>query len=86
LALPAHIDATDAWRVLRAELRRRIGADDFDIWLGRLEVANWDGTVMVLAGPTETELWVSRRYGRLIGQVAEDVLGPGTRLRFAGGA
>jgi chromosomal replication initiator protein len=85
LALPAHIDATDAWRVLRAELRRRIGADAFDIWLGRLQVADWDGTEMVLAGPTETELWVSRRYGRLIGQAAEDVLGPATRLRFAGG-
>jgi chromosomal replication initiator protein len=85
LALPAHIDATDAWRVFRAELRRRIGADTFDIWLGTLEVADWDGTVMVLVGPRETERWVSGRYGRLIGQAAEDVLGPGTRLRFAGG-
>ena len=85
MALPAHIDATDAWRVLKAELRRRIGADAFDIWLGGLEVADWDGRVMVLAGPPETELWVSRRYGRLIGQAAEDVLGPGTRLRFHGG-
>jgi len=83
--LPAHTDPDDAWRVLRAELRRRIGASAFDIWLDRLELADWDGRQIVLAGPPETELWVSRRYGRLLGQAAEDVLGPGTRLSFAGG-
>jgi chromosomal replication initiator protein len=85
LTLPAYTDAVDAWRVLRAELRRRIGQDAFDIWLDGLRLASWDGTVIVLSGPPETELWVSRRYGRLLGQAAEDVLGPGTRLRFAGG-
>jgi chromosomal replication initiator protein len=85
LALPAHTEAIDAWRMLRAELRRRIGAGPFDIWLSDLEAADWDGRVMVLCGPPQTELWVSRRYGRLLGQAAEDVLGPGTRLRFAGG-
>ncbi len=83
--LPAHNDPEDAWRVLRAELRRRIGAGTFDIWLAGLDVADWDGHVIVLAGRPETELWVSRRYGRLLGQAAEDVLGPGTRLRFASG-
>jgi chromosomal replication initiator protein len=85
LVLPAHNDPDDAWRVLRAELRRRIGAGTFDIWLAGLDVADWDGRVIVLAGRPETELWVSRRYGRLLGQAAEDVLGPGTKLRFAGG-
>ncbi len=83
--LPAHTDPDDAWRVLRAELRRRIGASTFDIWLAGLQLADWDGQVVVLPGPPETELWVSRRYGRLLGQAAEDVLGPGTGLRFAGG-
>jgi chromosomal replication initiator protein len=85
LPLPAHTDAADAWRVLRAELRRRIGEDVFDIWLDGLQLASWDGTVIVLSGRPDTELWVSRRYGRLLGQAAEDVLGPGTRLQFAGG-
>jgi chromosomal replication initiator protein len=85
LALPAHTEPTDAWRVLRAELRRRIGPATFDIWLAGLELATWDGTVMLLRGRPETELWVSRRYGRLLGQVAEDVLGPGSRLEFTGG-
>ena len=41
--LPAHNDPEDAWRVLRAELRRRIGASTFDIWLAGLDVADWDG-------------------------------------------
>ena len=85
MALPAHTDADAAWRVLRAELRRRIGPSAFDIWLAGLELHSYDGEAIVLSGPRETELWVSRRYGRLLGQVAEDVLGPGTRLRFAGG-
>jgi chromosomal replication initiator protein len=85
LTLPAHTDAADAWRVLQAELRRRIGDAAFDIWLAGLQPASWDGTVMVLSGRVETELWVSRRYGRLLGQAAQDVLGAGTRLRFAGG-
>ena len=84
MALPAHTEATDAWRVLRAELRRRIGPATFDLWLAGLELAEWDGRVMTLAGTAETELWVSRRHGRLLGRAAEDVLGPGTRLRFAG--
>jgi chromosomal replication initiator protein len=86
LALPAHTDAADAWRVLRAELRRRAGATAFDVWMAPLKLADWDGQVIVLSGPPETELWVSRRYGRLLGQAAEDVLGRGVRLRFASGA
>ena len=85
MALPAHTDGTDAWRVLRAELRRRIGPTTFDIWLAGLELASYDGQVMVLAGRPETELWVSRRYGRLLGQATDDVLGSGTRLAFAAG-
>ncbi len=85
MALPAHTEATDAWRVLRAELRRRIGPVTFDIWLAGLELADWNGRAMTLAAPPDTERWVARRYGRLLGQAAEDVLGPGTRLRFAGG-
>ncbi len=85
MALPAHTDPADAWQVLRAELRRRVGDSAFDIWLSGLALADWDGSVLVLSGRPETELWVSRRYGRLLGQAAEDVLGPGTRLRFAGG-
>ena len=85
MALPAHTDASDAWRVLRAELRRRIGASAFDIWLAGLEVSSYDGRAMVLQGRAENELWVSRRYGRLLGQAAEDVLGPGVTLSFASG-
>jgi chromosomal replication initiator protein len=85
LALPAHTDGADAWRVLRAELRRRIGAGPFDIWLAGLEIASYDGQTITLRGRAETELWVSRRYGRLLGQATEDVLGPGVTLAFAGG-
>jgi chromosomal replication initiator protein len=85
LALPAHTDPTDAWRVLRAELRRRIGPSAFDIWLSGLDLSSWNGRTMVLSDRPETEQWVSRRYGRLLGQAAEDVLGPGTRLEFGDG-
>ena len=85
MSLPPHTDATDAWRLLRAELRRRIGASAFDLWLAGLQPASWDGQVMVLSGRPETERWVSRRYGRLLGHAARDVLGPGTRVAFAGG-
>ena len=85
MALPAHTDRIDAWRVLRAELRRRIGPATFDIWLAGLQAASYDGRVMVISGRPETELWISRRYGRLLGQATEDVLGPGTRLAFSAG-
>ena len=85
MALPAHTDPTDAWRRLGAELRRRIGPTAFDIWLAGLQPASYDGQVMVLCGRPETELWVSRRYGRLLEQATADVLGAGTRLAFAGG-
>ncbi len=85
MALPAHTEATEAWRVLRAELRRRIGATAFDNWLSGLQLASFDGRVMILAGRPETELWVSSRYGRLLEQVTEEVLGGGTKLTFASG-
>lgn len=83
MALSAHTDATDAWRALRAELRHRIGETAFDVWLSGLTLASWDGRVLVLRGRAETELWVSRRYGRLLDRTAEDVLGAGARLAFA---
>ena len=83
--LPAHSDGTDAWRVLRAELRRRIGPESFDIWFAGLRLDGFDGREIVLAGRPETEQWLSRRYGRLLGQATEDVLGSGVRLRFAAG-
>ena len=50
MPLPAHTDPTDAWRVLRAELRRRIGEGAFDIWLAGLQLGSWDVAVMVLRG------------------------------------
>jgi chromosomal replication initiator protein len=66
LSLPVPVEPTDAWRELRAELRRAVGESTFDIWLEPLEfVALRDGK-LVIAAPGATRAWVSNRFGRLI--------------------
>jgi chromosomal replication initiator protein len=84
LALPAHPDATSAWRTIRAELREIVGQSAFDIWLAGLELESWGGRVLALAAPPATASWVAGRYGAALERCACRHLGPDVRVVLNG--
>jgi chromosomal replication initiator protein len=83
LELRAHLELTPAWREISARLRTLVGESTYDIWLAALEVKDWDGTTLVLDGPTATQGWVSDRYGRALERSVRDVVGATAKVVFA---
>jgi chromosomal replication initiator protein len=84
LPLPAQGDAMGAWRMIRSELRRRVGESQYEIWLASLELDSSDGVQLVIRAPAETESWIADRYGAVIDGCAQEVLGPSAQVVFAG--
>jgi chromosomal replication initiator protein len=84
LALSAHTDPIPAWQTIRGELRRVVGESTYDIWLAPLELKAWDGDVLFLQAPLDTQAWVSDRFGRILETCARNILGPATRVVWAG--
>jgi chromosomal replication initiator protein len=84
LELPAHLEPSSAWREISAELRRMVGESTYDIWLARLQIKDWDGTVLQLEAPPDTQAWVAKRFGRILETCARAVLGSAARVVVAG--
>jgi chromosomal replication initiator protein len=84
LELPEHPELTPAWREIRAELRRTVGESTYEIWLAPLEAQSFEGSALVLSTPADTQAWVTKRFGRVLETCARGVLGPETRVAFAG--
>ncbi len=82
MELPAHLELLRAWRQIREDLRRTVGDSTFDIWLASVDVAAWDGSVLLLQAPRETQAWISDRFTKVIEQSAKAVLGPAARVSF----
>jgi chromosomal replication initiator protein len=83
LSLSAHVEPTAAWRELRAELRRAVGDSTFEIWLAALELTSvCDGKVLIDA-PSATCDWVSKRFGRVLGNAARRVFGDGVEVELS---
>jgi chromosomal replication initiator protein len=80
LELPEHLEPTDAWRDVRAELRRAVGESTWEIWLDPLEVKSLQGNVLSVTAPPSTLSWVAQRFGRLLDTSAQAVLGPDARV------
>ncbi len=80
--LPAHPELTPAWREIRAELRRVAGESTYEMWLARIEPRGWDGTVLSLQAPPDTDRWVSRRFDEVVQRCVRVVLGPRARAEF----
>jgi chromosomal replication initiator protein len=85
LPLPAHLELAPVWRKITAELRQSVGESTFEIWLGPLEPASWDGTTLLLEAPPDTKTWVSERFGHLIETCARAILGSSASIAFAAG-
>jgi chromosomal replication initiator protein len=84
LELPAQPELVPTWREIRAELRRSVGESQYDIWLAPLELKAWDGAVMLLEAPAETQAWVAKRFGRILESCARSVVGSAIKVAFAG--
>ena len=80
LELPEHLEPNDAWRDVRAELRRAVGESTWEIWLEPLEVKSLQGNVLSVTAPPSTLSWVAQRFGRLLDTCAQEVLGPDARV------
>ncbi|MGO9899206.1 MAG: chromosomal replication initiator protein DnaA [Solirubrobacteraceae bacterium] len=86
MELPAHLELARASRQLRDDIRRTVGDSTFDIWFRSLEVAAWDGVVLLLQSPPGTQPWISDRFAHVLQRSALAVFGPTARISFAEGA
>jgi chromosomal replication initiator protein len=67
---PAHI-----WTRLQAELRRRIPASTYDIWLEPLRWGGIDGDRAILLAPAEVRTWVQERFSSVLDAAAREAFG-----------
>jgi chromosomal replication initiator protein len=86
LELPAQPELVSAWREIRAQLRNSVGESTFEIWLDGLQPKDWDGAVLRLQAPAQTQGWVAKRFGRIVEACAREVMGPRVRIAFATGS
>ncbi|HEY2200546.1 MAG TPA: DnaA/Hda family protein, partial [Solirubrobacteraceae bacterium] len=84
--MPAHLELKPAWNDICRELRRAVGDAVYEIWLAQLQVADWDGSVLVVEAELEKRPWITDRFGRVLEHCARAVLGDGVRVRIAGDA
>jgi chromosomal replication initiator protein len=75
-------DADHTWRRIESELRQRVPADMYEIWLAPLRLAEIDGDQVVLEAPRELHGWVAERFARVLRAGAAAVLGPGAAVRI----
>ncbi len=80
MELPAQPELIPAWRDVRAGLRRAVGEATYQIWLEPLEAQDWDGSVLVLRAPRDTQTWVQKRFGRILEGCVRTVFGPAARV------
>ncbi|HEY4099081.1 MAG TPA: DnaA/Hda family protein, partial [Baekduia sp.] len=67
---PAHI-----WTRLQAELRRRIPASTYDIWLEPLRWGGIDGDRAILLAPAEVRTWVQERFSSVLDAAGREAFG-----------
>jgi hypothetical protein len=80
LAVPSSEDR-NVWRRIRDRLQRRVGESMFAIWLEPVELIAIDcDQRLVLAPPTTTAAWISKRFGRLLTATSSEL---GREFRFA---
>ncbi|MEA2161567.1 MAG: chromosomal replication initiator protein [Solirubrobacteraceae bacterium] len=83
MELPAHLELASAWREISTELRRVVGESTYEIWLAPLEVKAWDGAELLLQAPPATQAWVAKRFGGVLENCAQAVVGSAARVSFA---
>ena len=77
-------DPATIWHRFRTEARRAVSETTWHIWLERLTLRELAGTTLVLEAPDDVRSWVETRFARLLGALAETVIGPGARVEIVG--
>src|SRR4051812_2778685 len=83
-ALVSDPDPATIWHRFRTEARRAVSETTWHIWLERVGFRELAGTTLVLEAPDDVRSWVETRFTRLLGALAETVLGPGARVEIVG--
>ena len=83
MELPAHLECNPAWNDIRTHLRHAVGDGVYDIWLSRLHVCGWDGSVLRIEADREKRQWIADRFGGVLERCAREVLGDGVRVTLA---
>ncbi len=84
MALLAQPEPMPEWRVIRDQLRRLVGETTYEIWIAPIELASWDGELLLLKAPAATQDWISDRFARTLEKCAQRILGEHARIAFAG--
>ena len=74
-------DPDHTWRRIEGELRQRVAAEIFEIWLAPLRPIEIAGTQVVVEAPRELRAWVAERFARVLRASAMAVLGPDAVVR-----
>jgi chromosomal replication initiator protein len=82
LSLRSQPELIPAWHRARGELRGAVGESIYQIWLAALEPRAWDGTVLVLAAPSDTKTWIVERFSSVIERSVRSSFGPAARVEL----
>ena len=78
-------DPDHTWRRIEGELRERVPAEMYEIWLAPLRLVEIDDDRVVLEAPRELRTWVAERFARVLQASAVAVLGPDAVVRVRPG-
>jgi chromosomal replication initiator protein len=78
-------DPDHTWRRIESELRQRVPADLYEIWLAPLRLAEIDGDRVAVEAPHELRAWIAERFSRVLQSSVAAVLGPGAVVRILAG-
>jgi chromosomal replication initiator protein len=78
-------DPDHTWRRIEGELRQRVQADMYEIWLAPLQLVEIAGDQVVVEAPRELRAWVAERFARVLQASASAILGPNAVVRVRPG-
>ena len=78
-------DPDHTWRRIDSELRQKVPADMYEIWLAPLRLREIAGDQVVVEAPRELRAWVAERFARVLQASAVAVLGPDAVVRVRPG-
>jgi chromosomal replication initiator protein len=77
-------DPDQTWSSIQSELRQRVPADTYEIWLAPVRPVRIEGSEVVVDAPAKLRGWITERFGRVLEASAVAVLGAGAVVRMSG--
>jgi chromosomal replication initiator protein len=76
---------SSSWRLIRAELRRAVPESAWHQWLEPLQGRETEEGTVLVSAPPQLRPWVAKRFGQLLEDCVEAVLGPGRQVDLIAG-